>query len=262
MRIVSWNINGLRSVIKNGGLKKVFSLQPDLICLQEIKLAFDIPTLPSGHLGYHFYHAVSEQKGSYGTAIITRLPVKSVSMSSGFERCDADGRFISMNLANGCIVICLYMPHGKRDMSDVPYKIELANYLINYFRDIIHMPVIIATDFNIAHRDIDLARPRENKRNTMFSNKERELIDKLVSLGYVDAFRKVSEASEQYSWWPYSFNARERNLGWRIDYFFVSLQLASKVRDVTMCREIEGSDHCPVVMDIDWKPEMRGGISC
>ena len=251
MKIATWNVNGLRAVTKNGGLEQIFRLEPDVICLQETKLSYDIPFILSAYPDYQFYHTMSERKGYAGVAIITKLPVKSFSIISGFEKCDREGRFISMEMTNGCTVICLYLPHGKRDRSNVPFKIELANYLVNLFRDMAHMPIIIATDFNIAHNDIDLARPNENGKNTMFSNEEREIIDKLLSSGYIDAYRQVNGNSVQYSWWPYSFNARERNLGWRIDYFFVSLQLANRVRTVTMHKDIIGSDHCPVVMDIE-----------
>jgi len=245
-------VNGLRSVKKNGYFEQIIELQPDAICLQETKLSDSIILEDMLPLGYRYYCSLSKRKGLYGVAIITKLPVKRVSYTSGFERCDSEGRFLLIEFENDITLVCLYMPHGKRDRSDISYKIALATYLISYFKSIAYKPVVIATDFNIAHKDVDLAHPSENRANVMFTNDERKVVDFLLSVGYTDAFRYFCKDEGKYSWWTYAFNARERNLGWRIDYIFISDTLKSKVISIDMHSSMFGSDHCPLEINVDW----------
>lgn len=253
MRIITWNVNGLRSLLANNedSLTLLFNLQPDIVCFQETKLSSDaldeiiIPT------GYNIYHNISQNKGHHGVSIITKLPIKSISLDIGEERFDREGRFLSVKTKDNWEIVCLYMPHGKRDKSDIPYKLKVADRILYKIQNEWSEKTIICTDFNIAHTELDLARPRQNYKNTMFTQNEREIINKLDAIGIKDVYREKRKEKIEYTWWPYSFNARERNLGWRIDYFFINKKYLHRITDVRIKKEILGSDHCPLMIDIN-----------
>ena len=251
MRILSWNVNGLRSIIRKDCLNQIFELEPDVICFQETKLS-DLSIfekiLPES---YQVYNNLSLRKGQSGVCIITKQKMRVRSDRIGNVRFDTEGRFLNLEFENGWSLINLYFPHGKRDRSDIPYKLEASKNLFAYLMKNSLEKTIICTDFNIAHESIDVARASQNQRNTMFTVEERNVVDQLLELGFVDSFRRFTKESGAYTWWPYGFQARERNVGWRIDYIFTTLDIANQMNDVKIKKEILGSDHCPVIMDID-----------
>ena len=251
MRIVCWNVNGLASLVKSGAFARLFRLDADVICLQETKLS-DVTFFDRLQTGdYRAYSHLAGRKGYSGVSILTRLPAKNVETRVYHDRFDTEGRYISATLCNGYTIADLYVPHGRRDSSEIPYKLDCLGHVIKTFSAGGGQKRIVCTDFNIAHKDIDLARAKENRKNTMFTAPERAMVDRMLEAGFTDAYRHCNVEGGQYSWFPYAFRARERNLGWRIDYCFVSNDLSQDIRGVTIRKDIEGSDHCPIVMDID-----------
>lgn len=249
MKIVSWNVNGLRARLLDGTLQKVLSLDADVYCFQELKLS-DLGTFDSALFErYHVSAKLAKKRGYSGVCILSKEPPQFVNKESGFIKADNEGRYLSATFPNGIRVISVYMPHGKRDKSEIQYKLFFANHLQNHlFKDDIE--TIVCTDFNIAHKEIDLARPKQNNANVMFTPEERKVIDDLISLGFVDAFRVKETGEGYYTWWPFSYNAYERNLGWRIDYFFISKKLRKHLNSVNILKEVRGSDHAPIIMEL------------
>lgn len=249
MKIVSWNVNGLRARVSDGTLQKVLSLDADIYCFQELKLS-DLEIFSSNIFkGYYASTNLADKKGYSGVCILSKNVPQYISDKSGYKRADDEGRYIEVKLTDEVSVVSLYMPHGKRDKSDLAYKLSFADYLLGRLKS--SAETIICTDFNIAHTDIDLARPTQNKNNVMFTSEERKVIDNFLTLGYIDAFRSVNKELEGfYTWWPFSFDAYDRNLGWRIDYSFIPERLSNKLRKVEILKEIRGSDHAPMIMEL------------
>lgn len=249
MKIVSWNVNGLRARIGDGTLAKVLSLDADIYCFQELKLS-NLEIFSSDIFeGYHASTNLADKKGYSGVCILSKDAPQYINDKSGYKRADDEGRYIEVKLTDELSIVSLYMPHGKRDKSDLTYKLSFGDYLLGCLKNSVE--TIICTDFNIAHKDIDLARPTQNKNNVMFTSEERKMIDNFLTLGYIDAFRKDNKELEGfYTWWPFSFDAYDRNLGWRIDYFFVPERISKKLKNVKILKEIRGSDHAPIIMEL------------
>ena len=245
MKIISWNINGIRSADEDF-LDFINKENPDILCLQEIKASPEQlePKLKKIK-GYFSYFNSAEKKGYSGVAVYTKEEPISEEHNLDIERFDKEGRIIKMDFSD-FILINIYLPHGGRQKENLNYKLEVYSYLLDYLEKIKDKKVIIIGDFNIAHEEIDLARPKQNKNNTMFTEEERKQIDKLIESGFVDTFRKFHPTEEKYTWWPYFADARARNLGWRIDYVFVSDSLIPKIKKSFILSEIKGSDHCPI----------------
>jgi exodeoxyribonuclease-3 len=224
---------------------------PDVICLQEIKMSGQsISELVDYFAGeYQCAHSLSSINGRSGVCILSKIPFAGAHDCVGLQEFDAQGRFLMVELENGFQVVCLYMPHGGRDGKQIPFKLYAYGRIELFIKEHLKRGVICA-DFNVAHSSIDLARPSQNQNNTMFTKDERRMIDSLLSNGFADAFRIHTSEGNHYSWWPYSFSAWERNLGWRIDYIFVQQQLVKCVKNVSIIREIRCSDHSPVLMDL------------
>ena len=251
MKIVSWNVNGLRSA-ESYFLKFVRSESPEIILLQEIKAR---PEQLSPRLrnlqDYHVFFNSAGRKGYAGTAVYTKEKPQKVEDKIGLEKFDGEGRFLKVRFSN-FILLNVYMPHGGRKKENMSYKLAAYSHLVRTLRSARNQDkIILAGDFNIAHKEIDLARPEQNQKNTMFTPEERSKMDDLVNLGFEDSFRLFNLEGGHYSWFPYGFGARERNLGWRIDYSFVSKNLKSKVRNSSILKEFGGSDHCPVLVEIE-----------
>jgi len=248
MKIVSWNVNGLRSVYKKGALdfKKMGA---DILCLQEIKASQEqINSDLVNPKGYYSYFNSAQKKGYSGTVVYTRQEPLSWKREIGLERFDNEGRFLKLDYPQFTL-INLYLPHGGRQKEKLDYKLAVYNYLLKSLYRLRNKKVVIVGDFNIAHKEIDLARPEKNRNNIMFTPKEREQIDRLVRLGFVDSFRKFyPDKRDSYTWWPYMANARQRNLGWRIDYAFISKKL--KIKSAFILSRVKGSDHCPIGIEI------------
>ncbi|EKD23688.1 MAG: hypothetical protein ACD_81C00194G0004 [uncultured bacterium] len=246
MKIYSWNVNGLRSVHKKGFLEWFKKEEADIVCLQEIKLQEEqIPEELRVIKGYTAYYNTGTRKGYAGVAVYTKQIPRKVSTTLGMERFDCEGRFLRLDY-DDFIVIALYIPQGARDKRNLTYKLEVYDTLLVYLKKLKGKNVIVIGDLNIAHTELDLARPKQNTKNIMFTPEEREKLDALEKLGFVDTFRTENKEGGNYSWWPYFANARERNLGWRIDYVFVSKMFATRVKKAFILPSVRGSDHCPV----------------
>ena len=248
---ISWNVNGLRACRKKSFDAFVRDLSPDFLCLQEVKLNPD--AIPPEDFGYAFRHYhLAEKKGYSGTAILSKAQPLSVSEDFPDGKHAGEGRVITCEY-DGFYLVNVYVPNSKGDLSRLGYRYEswdpdLKDYLIELRAK---KPVILCGDLNVAHREIDLANPKTNRKNAGFTDQEREGISNLFAEGFLDTFRHLYPDQENaYSWWSYRAGARERNVGWRIDYFVVSDDLATSVRDATILAQVEGSDHCPVGLSL------------
>ena len=248
MKIVSFNVNGLRAIHKKGFLDWLTKSKIDIICLQEIKA--ETNQLPEELLkikGYHSYFNSAEKKGYSGTAIYSKIEAKKEEYSLGLNRFDKEGRVIKLQYPKFSLMN-LYMPQGGRQKQNLEYKLESYDYLLDNIKN--EKNLIIVGDFNIAHKEIDLARPKENKNSICFTSEEREKIDRLLELDFIDTFREFNKEGENYSWWSYRSNARARNIGWRVDCVFASKNLKKKIKNSFISSEVIMSDHCPVGINI------------
>lgn len=250
MKIVSWNVNGLRSVCRKNFLTWLPTSDIDIICLQEIKVNIcQLDSEVTEIKDYNFICNSAIKKGYSGTAIYSKEKPINVKKHIGFEKFDNEGRYIESHFKN-FILINIYLPHGGRQKEKLDYKLLCYKYLLKRLKSLKNKNVIITGDFNIAHHEIDLERPKSNKNNIMFTEKEREQITDIIKLGYIDSFRKYNVEGGHYTWWPYLASARERNIGWRIDYIFTSNSLDKKIKKANICKNIFGSDHCPIEIDL------------
>lgn len=250
MKILSWNVNGLRAVYKKGFLDWFKKTPPEILCFQETKLQEDqlpqeLKNLPGN---FSFYNS-AVKKGYSGVAVFAKTKPEKVITKFNHTRFDQEGRFLQLEFPYFTL-INLYLPHGGRGKENLGYKLEVYDHLLKYLEKLKNQKVVLTGDFNIAHQEIDLARPKDNKKNIMFTPEERKQIDKIIELGFTDTFRKFHQEGGNYSWWPYFLNARERNLGWRIDYTFASKPLLSELKEAFILSEIKGSDHCPIGTEI------------
>ena len=254
MKIISWNVNGIRSVYKKGSLGWLKKTKADIICLQETRAQKkQLTTDLINPKGYYSYFNSALKKGYSGTAVYTKKKPLKVKTELGLKRFDEEGRMLKLEYSD-FILINVYLPHGGRGKENLDYKLEVYKVLLKHLRKIKNKKVMLVGDFNVAHKEIDLARPKQNKNNIMFTGEERKQIDKLIGLGFTDTFRRFNQEEENYTWWPYIAKARERNLGWRIDYAFTSKSLTPKLKKAFILRDVMGSDHCPVGINVSIKP--------
>ena len=250
MKILSWNVNGLRSVAKKGFLDWLNKTNPDILCLQEIKSTLsDLTSDLIKPQGYFSFFNPALKKGYSGVLIYSKKKPKEIKTKMGFKQFDEEGRFLELKYTDFSL-INLYLPHGGRQKEKLPYKLEVYRYLLEYLKKRKKEKLILVGDFNIAHQEIDLARPKQNKNNIMFTAEERKQIDKLLGLGFLDSFRLFNQEGGHYSWWPYFANARQRNLGWRLDYAFINNALKKKIKNAFILNQVQGSDHCPIGLEI------------
>jgi exodeoxyribonuclease-3 len=249
MKILSWNINGYKACTKHGGIDIVFNENPEFICLQEVKLSSAEPLFNFTTMDYFCYSNLSNEKGRSGVSIFSLAEPKRINMLIGFERFDKEGRFVELGFDNFTL-INVYMPHGQRDKSNLLYKLESYDALISYLSSKNCHTILLVGDFNIAHEVIDVTRASDNKNNTMFTIEERKRLCSLMDLGFVDSFREKNKETIQYSWFPYAFEARKKNIGWRIDYIFIGSELAKSEYSAFIHNGIIGSDHCPIGINI------------
>lgn len=254
MKLYSWNVNGIRAVQKKGFLDWLNTVQPDILGLQETKahpdqLDEELLTPP----GYTSYWASAERKGYSGVALYTKVEPKSVQIGLGIEEYDCEGRTIIAEY-DDFVFITAYFPNGGRDHSRVPFKMAYKEAFLEFCNQTVEVKgkgVIFCGDVNTAHNDIDLARPKENQKTTGFLPEERAWIDKIVGQGYVDIFRDLNPTLEgAYNWWSNRSGARERNIGWRIDFFFISPDLRDRVVTAELHPDVMGSDHCPISLTL------------
>lgn len=250
MRFVSWNVNGLRACVKKGFLEYFKEVDADIFCVQETKLQEGQIELELD--GYHQYWNYAEKKGYSGVAIFSKVEPISVSYGLGIEEHDKEGRVITLEF-DKFYFITVYTPNSQTELARLGYRMTWEDTFREYIVDLDKKkPVILCGDLNVAHNEIDLKNPKSNRKNAGFSDEEREKMTKLLSSGFIDTFRYFyPDKTDIYSWWSYRFSAREKNAGWRIDYFIVSQSLANNLKDAEIHTEILGSDHCPVVLEID-----------
>ena len=245
MKLISWNVNGLRAIINKGFADSVLALDADVICLQETKLQAGQTDLVLP--GYESYWNYAEKKGYSGTAIFTRVAPLSVKNGIGIPEHDTEGRVITMEFEKFYLVCC-YTPNAQKELARLSYRMIWEDAFRAYLCELDKVkPVILCGDLNVAHQEIDLKNPKTNHHSAGFSDEERAQFTNLLAAGFIDSFRHFyPDATGEYSWWSYIGNARSRNAGWRIDYFVVSNQLKDEMIDAKIHQQIMGSDHCPV----------------
>ena len=249
-KFISWNVNGLRAAVKNGFPEAFQKLNADICCLQETKLQegqIDI-SLP----GYHQYWNYAEKKGYSGTALFTKEEPLSVTYGMGIPEHDHEGRVITAEFPDS-YVLTVYVPDSQGELKRLPYRMDWEDAWRQYILSLEEKkPVIYCGDLNVAHEEIDIKNPSTNHHNAGFTDEERAKFSRLLASGYIDSFRYLHpEDRDRYSWWSYRMKAREKNVGWRIDYFVVSEKLKDHIKGAEIHDEIYGSDHCPVELDID-----------
>ena len=249
MKLITWNVNGLRACLGKGFLDFFNAIDADAFCLQETKLQphqieLDLP-------GYHIYWNSAEKKGYSGTALITKTEPLTVTYGLGIPEHDTEGRVITAEYEDFYLVCC-YTPNAQNELARIDYRMQWEDdfraYLIELDKK---KPVVLCGDLNVAHEEIDLKNPKSNRGNAGFSDQERGKMTELLSSGFTDTFRALyPDRTGAYTWWSYRFNARKNNAGWRIDYFIVSERLLPRVKDQIIHADVTGSDHCPVELDL------------
>ncbi len=248
MKLISWNVNGLRAVMNKGFMDFFNNIDADIFCVQETKLQEgQIDFSPEG---YYTYWNSAVKKGYSGTAVFTKIKPINVTYGINIEEHDQEGRVITVEYEKFYLVNC-YTPNSKRELTRLDYRMKWEDDFRKYLKKLDkNKPVILCGDLNVAHNEIDLKNPSTNKHNAGFTNEEREKMTQLLDSGFVDTFRTLyPEKKDIYSWWSYMFHAREKNAGWRIDYFIVSEKIKEEIEDSKILTEIMGSDHCPVELD-------------
>lgn len=245
MKLISWNVNGLRACVNKGFLDSVQALDPDVLCLQETKMQPGQLELPMP--GYHQFWNSAEKKGYSGTAVFTRTPPLSVGYGLGIEEHDHEGRVITCEFED-FFLVCCYTPNAQDGLRRLDYRMRWEDDFRAFLtRLTATKPVALCGDLNVAHREIDLKNPRTNRNNAGFTDQERAKFTQLLEAGFVDSFRHFyPDLTGAYSWWSYFHNARKNNAGWRIDYFVVSEGLAGRMESAAIHSQVMGSDHCPV----------------
>lgn len=251
MKFISWNVNGLRACVQKGFLDYFNSIDADFFCIQESKLQagqidLDLPD-------YHQYWNYAEKKGYSGTAIFAKNEPLSVSYGIGIEEHDKEGRVITLEYNNFYLVTC-YTPNSQNELKRLPYRMQWEDDFREYLKTLdAKKPVVLCGDLNVAHNEIDLKNPKTNRKNAGFSDEERAKMTELLGSGFTDTFRYFyPDAEGIYSWWSYRFKAREKNAGWRIDYFITSKRINDKLKKAAIHTDVLGSDHCPVEVDIEF----------
>lgn len=249
MRLISWNVNGLRACLNKGFLDFFHQVEADVFCIQETKMQKEQTELSLE--GYTQYWNSAVKKGYSGTAIFTRIEPLSVAYDLGLEKHNEEGRSITLEFEEFYLVTA-YTPNAQRELARLDYRMEWEDDFRNYLVKLEQVkPVILCGDLNVAHNEIDLKNAKSNIGNAGFSKEERGKMTELLNSGFVDSFRFLyPEETGAYTWWSYMFHAREKNVGWRIDYFIVSEKIKSKIKDSIIHKDILGSDHCPVELDI------------
>ena len=250
MKFISWNVNGLRACVQKGFLEYCHSTDADFFCIQETKLQegqinLDLP-------GYYQYWNYAVKKGYSGTSIFARLEPLAVSYGLNIPEHDTEGRVITLEYDNFYLVTC-YTPNSQNELARLSYRMQWEDAFRSYLIELDQKkPVILCGDLNVAHEEIDLKNPKTNHKNAGFSNEERNKMTELLASGFTDTFRHFYPDTENiYSWWSYRFKAREKNAGWRIDYFITSKRLDTQLKGATIHTDIFGSDHCPIELTID-----------
>ena len=254
MKLISWNVNGLRAVI-NKRFKDFYNeINADIICLQETKMQQDQINIEINEMfkDRYVYWNSAEKKGYSGTVVISKIKPINVTYGIGKEEHDKEGRVITLEFEKFYLVNC-YTPNSKRELERLDYRMVWEDEIRNYLKELNKTkPVVYCGDLNVAHNEIDLKNPSSNHHNAGFTDEERSKMTELLNEGFIDTFRyKYPDKTGAYSWWSYMFHARENNAGWRIDYFIVSASIKDKIEDAKILSDVMGSDHCPVELDLN-----------
>lgn len=249
MKFISWNVNGFRACLNKGFEEFFKNTDADFFCIQETKMQPGQADFKAD--GYYQYWYSAEKKGYSGTAVFTKHEPLNVTYGLGIEEHDHEGRIITLEYEK-FYLLCVYTPNAQRELARLSYRMEWEDALREYMKKLDSTkPIIYCGDLNVAHEEIDLKNPKTNHFSAGFSDEERGKFSELLSAGFTDTFRELYPEKVQYSWWSYMYHAREKNVGWRIDYFVVSQRLFKNVKDSFILTEIMGSDHCPVGLEID-----------
>lgn len=252
-KLISWNVNGLRAVLKKGFESFIDQEKPDVLCLQETKISADIVDQFSFEDYPFVYWHCADKKGYSGTAIFSKFEPIAIQYGLGIDKHDHEGRVITAEFSD-YFIVTVYTPNAQgHDENKRPRRLDyrINEWDVDFLNHLKSLeaskPVVFCGDLNVAHREIDLSNPKQNRKNAGFTDEERERFDAILESGFVDSFRMFyPDLPEQYSWWSYRSNARARNIGWRLDYFCVSQSLCTRIKDAQILNQIEGSDHCPV----------------
>ena len=250
MKLISWNVNGFRAILKNGFNDFVLSANPDIICLQETKVH---PSQININLNcYHQFWNAAERRGYSGTAIFSKAEPQALTYGLGISHHDKEGRLITAEFMD-YFLVNVYTPNSKRGLLRLDYRTQQWDPdFFTYIKMLEkNKPVVVCGDLNVAHKEIDLANPRQNRRNAGFTYEERASMDRVIEAGFIDTFREFEKGPGHYSWWSYIGRAREKNVGWRIDYFLISPELRPRLQNAFILPEVTGSDHCPVGIVLD-----------
>ncbi|HLC36603.1 MAG TPA: exodeoxyribonuclease III [archaeon] len=249
MKIISWNVNGIRAVMQKNFLEFVENEKPDILCVQETKAHPD--QVDEMLKDYEHYWNAAEKKGYAGTAVFTKKKPLSVAYDMEIKEHGKEGRVIALEFED-FILVNVYTPNSQRGLTRLKYREKWDEDFLKYLKKLEkNKPVIVCGDFNVAHKEIDLANPKSNAKNAGFTPEERAGFDKLVENDFVDSFREFNKEPKQYTWWSYMFNARKKNIGWRIDYFLVSKNFMKRVKKTEILDKVMGSDHCPVKLTLN-----------
>lgn len=249
-KLISWNVNGLRSCMGKGFMEFFDSIDADIFCLQEIKLSEG--QIEWNKENYYSYWNYAEKKGYSGTAVFSKEKPLSVKYGIGIDEHDHEGRVITLEFEN-FYMVTVYTPNSQRELTRLEYRMKWEDDFRNFLNDLRKTkPVVVTGDMNVAHKEIDLKNPKTNRKNAGFTDEERQKMTELLDSGFIDTFRYFyPDAEQRYSWWSYMFKSREKNAGWRIDYFLASKELEDKLISAEIHDEVLGSDHCPVELVID-----------
>ncbi|WP_042454213.1 exodeoxyribonuclease III [Neobacillus dielmonensis] len=250
MKLVSWNVNGLRACVKKGFLEYFNEVNADIFCVQETKLQEGQISLETP--GYHQYWNYAVKKGYSGTAVFTKEEPLSIRYGLGDDKGEEEGRILTLEYEN-FFLVNVYTPNSQRDLARLSFRLDWEDRILLHLQELDKVkPVILCGDLNVAHNEIDLKNPKSNVGNSGFTDEEREKMTTLLKAGFVDSYRYVYPDKEgAYTWWSYMNKVRERNIGWRIDYFIVSERLCKMVQEVDIHSQVMGSDHCPVVLEVN-----------
>lgn len=250
MKLLSWNVNGVRAVLKKGFADFIEREAPDVVCLQETKAAPEQVLVPQALAKYAAFWNIAERKGYAGTALFTKTRPVAVTFGLGLAEHDREGRVITAEFAD-FFLVNVYVPNSKRDLSRLSYRQRWDQDFLAYLQRLERAkPVLWCGDLNVAHTELDLARPRQNTRTHGFTAEERAGFERFVHAGFVDTFREFEKAGGHYTWWSQMTDARARNIGWRIDYFLCSQALRPRLKSARIYAQVPGSDHCPVGVDL------------
>ncbi len=252
LKLLSWNVNGIRAAYKKGLLEWMQEASPDILCVQETKASPEqLPKQLLEPQGYHAYWDSADKKGYSGVGVYSKTRPSAVHTGMGISRFDSEGRMLRLDF-DGFVLFNVYFPNGKKNRERLQFKLDFYDAFLDHIEKLRrkNTRLIFCGDVNTAHKEIDLARPKENEKVSGFLPIEREWIDRVVDAGYLDTFRLFCSDPGRYSWWDQKTRARERNIGWRIDYVFASKEMVPQVKDASILEEVQGSDHCPIGVDL------------